>query len=139
MNRSIQVALTACALLLLSGFGGVPAGYQGKPFQDEHHRSGPQTIPGVLQCALYDLGGEGVAYHDTDAINHGSGELNHKADHCPPGTPPYVCYFREDEGVDISYVKTFADLNHDNFLLRTYTNYTSAGKRKANGSTTPLT
>ena len=29
------------------------------------------TIPGVIQAENYDLGGEGVAYHDTDAINQG--------------------------------------------------------------------
>ena len=116
MKRLILPAVALCALVGLAVAGNVPHGYKGKPFQDEQHRSGPQVIPGVLQCALYDLGGEGVAYHDTDDINHGSGELNHKSDHCRPGTPPYVCYFREKEGVDISYVKEFADLNHDNFV-----------------------
>jgi hypothetical protein len=37
---------------------------------------GAQKIPGRLLCAYYDLGGEGVAYHDSDPQNHGSGELN---------------------------------------------------------------
>ena len=41
----------------------VPADYQGKPFTDAIHKSGPPNIPGILQCALYDRGGEGVAYH----------------------------------------------------------------------------
>jgi len=50
--------------------------YHGKPFQDNAYHGGPQTIPGRVQCAYYDLGGEGVAYHDTDATNHGSGALN---------------------------------------------------------------
>ncbi len=115
MRRPILLPFAACSLACLIMAGNLPPGYQGKPFQDEQHQSGPQVIPGILQCALYDLGGEGVAYHDTDAINHGSGELNHKSDHCRLGTPPYICYFREKEGVDISYVKTFADLNHENF------------------------
>jgi hypothetical protein len=59
-------------------------------------------------------GREGVAYHDTDAINHGCVELNHQPDHRRPGAPSYVCYFRENESVDVCYVKTFADLNREN-------------------------
>jgi len=51
------------------------------------------------------LGGEGIAYHDADAINHGSGELNYKPEQCEAGVPAYVCHFRENEGVDISYVE----------------------------------
>ena len=75
---------------------------------------------------LYDLGGEGVAYHDTDAINQGS-KLNHTefkrggpngvlTKHCLPGTPEYVCFFRENEGVDISHIKDFADFSHPNLF-----------------------
>jgi PKD repeat protein len=33
--------------------------------------NGPHTIPGTLQAEDYDLGGEGVAYHDTTAGNLG--------------------------------------------------------------------
>jgi PKD repeat protein len=33
--------------------------------------NGPHTIPGILQAEDYDLGGEGVAYHDTTAGNEG--------------------------------------------------------------------
>ncbi len=78
--------------------------------------TGPQAIPGRLQAVLYDSGGEGAAYHDTDAINHGSGELNHKPDHCEEGVPVETCRFRENEGMDISYVKKGADLNHPNMV-----------------------
>jgi hypothetical protein len=92
----------------------VPADYKGKPFQDAVYKAGPQSIPGILQCALYDLGGEGVAYHDTDTINHGSGELNQQPNHQRPHAGPYIWSFRKAEGVDISYVKDFADLNHPN-------------------------
>jgi len=46
--------------------------YQGTPF----------NIPGTIEAEFYDLGGEGVAYHDNDGINW--------------GVP-----FRSDEGVDI--------------------------------------
>jgi hypothetical protein len=49
-------------------------------------------------CAYYDLGGEGVAYHDSDPQNHGSGELN-------PADGTYLNEFRIHEGVDISYTK----------------------------------
>ena len=94
----------------------LPAKYQGKPFKDATHNGDPQTIPGRLQAALYDMGGEGVAYHDVDAINHGSGELNYKPEHCEEGVPASVCHFRETEGVDISYVKKMADLNHPNVV-----------------------
>ncbi len=96
--------------------GGIPEGYKGKPFHDGKHATGAQVIPGRLEAVLYDVGGEGVAYHDVDAINHGSGELNYQAGHCEPGVPVEICHFREGEGVDISYVKKRADLNHPNVV-----------------------
>jgi len=112
-------ALVLCPVLALAS--GLPRDYKGTPYDK------PQTIPGTVQAALYDKGGEGVAYHDTDAINHGSGELNHQtfhmggpdgpiASHCEPGVPPSICYFRENEGVDISYTKSFADFSHPNLV-----------------------
>jgi hypothetical protein len=70
----------------------------GKPYSDERWPGGPQIIPGRVMCAYYDLGGEGVAYHDSDAVNHGSGELN-------PLDGSYLHHFRVHEGVDTSYVK----------------------------------
>jgi len=76
--------------------------YKGKPYQDSRDREGAQKIPGVLQCAYYDIGGEGVAYHDTDAVNHGSGELN-------PANGTYLNEFRKGEGVDVSYTKVKHD------------------------------
>ncbi|HXC94335.1 MAG TPA: hypothetical protein VNU92_01485 [Edaphobacter sp.] len=99
-------------LLAATIHGQIPKGYKGKPFRDATHTTGSQVIPGRLQTALYDLGGEGVAYHDTDKINHGSGELNHTAGHCEDGVSFSICHFREDEGVDLSYVKKGADLDH---------------------------
>jgi hypothetical protein len=44
-------------------------------------------LPGVLQVENYDLGGEGVAYHDTEEENLGE----------TAGSPTY----REDDGVDL--------------------------------------
>ncbi|HVT98190.1 MAG TPA: hypothetical protein VHE33_11845 [Acidobacteriaceae bacterium] len=74
------------------------AGYRGLPFADSRYPGGAQTIPGRVECARYDRGGEGVAYHDADAANHGSGELN-------PLDGNYYNEFRKDEGVDTSYTK----------------------------------
>ncbi len=99
-----------------SARGNLPDEYKGRPFQDASHTIGPQKIPGRLEAAFYDLGGEGVAYHDVDPINHGSGELNYKPEHCEEGVPVSVCHFREGEGVDVSYVKKLADLNHPNMV-----------------------
>jgi Carbohydrate binding module (family 6) len=68
--------------------------YKGKPWKGT-----VQQIPGKLQCELYDLGGEGVAYHDSDSINNGSGKLN-------PANGTFLNEFRMNEGVDISYTKS---------------------------------
>jgi hypothetical protein len=76
--------------------------YKGTPFRDARYQSGAQQIPGRIECAYYDLGGEGVAYHDSDAKNNGSGVLN-------PADGTYLNEFRMNEGVDISYTK----FNHD--------------------------
>jgi Carbohydrate binding module (family 6) len=109
-----------CVVGLASGPGivsHVPSDYRGKPYEDSVYKSGAQVIPGRVQCAYFDLGGEGVAYHDEDAINHGSGELNRNPRHQRPNATAYVWQFREKEGVDLSYVKDFADLNHKQNLV----------------------
>lgn len=80
--------------------------YKGKPYYDEKYTRGAQLIPGKLQCEYYDLGGEGVAYHDSDTINSGSGKLN-SAD------GSYLHEFRKNEAVDISFTK-FRDPAIDN-------------------------
>ncbi len=38
------------------------------------YRIAPEPIPGIIEAENYDLGGEGVAYHDNDAINNGNGQ-----------------------------------------------------------------
>lgn len=58
----------------------------------------PQVIPGKIEFEFYNNGGEGKAYHDSDAINNGSGKLN------PVNGNP-LNEFRIKEGVDISYTK----------------------------------
>jgi hypothetical protein len=95
---------------------GVPADYQGKPFSDSIHKAGPPNIPGIVQCALYDLGGEGIAYQDTDAVNNGSGKLNLEPGHQRAHASAYLWQFRREDGVDLSFVKDWADLNHTNLV-----------------------
>lgn len=73
--------------------------YQGRPYSDAAYRQGAQSIPGKIQCEYYDTGGEGVAYHDSDSINSGSGRLN-------PANGAYLHEFRIREPVDISYTKS---------------------------------
>ena len=72
--------------------------YEGVPYHDKVYHGGPQKIPGRVLCAYYDLGGEGIAFHDSDPQNHGSGALN-------PADGSYFNEFRVHEGVDISYTK----------------------------------
>jgi hypothetical protein len=72
--------------------------YKGTAYEDSRYHAGAQKIPGKVYCAYYDSGGEGVAYHDTDAKNNGSGALN-------PADGSYLNEFRMNEGVDISYTK----------------------------------
>jgi len=117
-KSTVSFALIAIAsmTLVISSNAALPSDYKGKPFQGALHTSGPQHVPGRVECAYYDLGGEGVAYHDTDTTNHGSGELNLKPEHQRPHASPYIWGFRANEGVDISYTKDFADFNHTNFV-----------------------
>jgi hypothetical protein len=102
IDRKLAIGLLTLAVVFSSAAHSAgadfPAGYKGLPYQDSRYNSGPQLIPGKVQCAFYDLGGEGVAYHDTDAKNNGSGALN-------PADGSYLNEFRMHEGVDISYTK----------------------------------
>lgn len=111
LRLACAVGVCACCAALQAA---LPDEYQGRPFCDDTHRSGPQIIPGRVELAFYDMGGEGVAYHDTDATNNGSGVLNREPLHQRPGIPERIVHFREAEGVDISFTKDFADFNHPN-------------------------
>ncbi len=73
------------------------ARYAGKPFANANF-AGPAAIPGKVECEYYDTGGEGVAYHDSDAVNSGSGMLN-------PANGDPLNEFRMHEAVDLSYTK----------------------------------
>ena len=86
--------------------------YEGKPYEDAEYKSGAQVIPGKVYCAYYDLGGEGIAYHDSTEKNHGSGELN-------PVDGSYLHSLRINEGVDISYTKSKEDADNSEFNLCT--------------------
>jgi hypothetical protein len=104
-------ALPLCLFLANFSLAALPRDYRGRPFEDAMHKQGLAVIPGTLQCALFDFGGEGVAFH-SDGTNHGSGELNRRADHQRPHATPEIWSFRAGEPVSISYTKDFADFNH---------------------------
>ena len=84
--------------------------YRSEPFHDSMYHAGPQRIPGRVQCAYYDLGGEGIAYHDSDAKNNGSGSLN-------PADGSYLNQFRMGEGVDTSYTKFHDQIDNNPYNL----------------------
>jgi len=101
--------------------------YKGTPYQDSRYAGGAQAIPGRVQCAYYDLGGEGVAYHDSDAKNNGSGGLN-------PADGTYLNEFRKGEGVDASYTKFHDQIDNSPFDVVTppenqlYVGWTAPGE-----------
>ena len=101
-SPSVRVALLFVLILSVTALGSPEetflSKYKGTPFNDGHHNRGAQPIPGKVMCAYYDLGGEGVAYHDSDVKNNGSGALN-------PADGTYLHEFRMHEGVDTSYTK----------------------------------
>jgi hypothetical protein len=113
--------LRSCVLLpiLLAFFTGAALGaskakflkhYKGTPYQEARYQGGPQRLPGRVECAYYDRGGEGVAYHDVDAKNNGSGALN-------PADGSYLNQFRMHEGVDISYTKFHDQIDNSPYDL----------------------
>jgi hypothetical protein len=100
--------------------------YKGRPFTDSVFTSPPQAIPGKIQCEYYDFGGEGIAYHDNDSVNSGSGTLN-------PLNGTFLHAFRKDENVDISYTKSGGvDDNPYNFtepqMNQLYVGWTAPGE-----------
>jgi hypothetical protein len=104
------------ALLAVFAITAVPAStsylknYKGTPYRDSRYHRGAQKIPGRVECSYYDRGGEGVAYHDVDAKNNGSGGLN-------PADGTYLNQFRMDEGVDISYTKFHEQIDNSPYDL----------------------
>ena len=99
MLRSLPVLAMLFAASALNGSqADFLSHYKGTPYHDSRYQGGAQAVPGKVICAYYDLGGEGVAYHDSDAKNNGSGGLN-------PANGTYLNEFRMNEGVDTSYTK----------------------------------
>jgi hypothetical protein len=94
---TVLISLSAAGALCVSKTEFL-AHYKGTPYEDTRYQAGAQKIPGKVYCAYYDRGGEGVAYHDADAKNNGSGALN-------PADGSYLNEFRMNEGVDTSYTK----------------------------------
>jgi hypothetical protein len=92
--RNKQTILLFIFISIHSGGKSQVQSYKGKPWNDI-----VQEIPGKIQCEWYDVGGEGIAYHDADSINNGSGKLN-------PSNGYYLNEFRMLDGVDISYTKS---------------------------------
>lgn len=106
-NRILTILSCLFYLGILSSCNSNSTGiYKGAPYADSLYHAGPQAIPGKLQCEYYDIGGEGIAYHDSDSINSGSGKLN-------PADGSYLHEFRMNEAVDISFTK-FRDPAIDN-------------------------
>lgn len=99
-----------CVFGPISAIGRAAEPYRGQPYHDSVYRDGPQKIPGRVMCAYYDIGGEGVAYHDSDATNKGSGTLN-------PADGSYLNEFRMHEGVDTSYTKYHDAIDDNPFEL----------------------
>ena len=102
-NRRLNTRTILSTVLALTAALNAPAAnflasYKGTPYHDGRYHDSVQAIPGRVQCAYYDLGGEGVAYHDTTAKNEGSGGLN-------PADGSYLNEFRMNEAVDTSYTK----------------------------------
>src|ERR1700729_4121988 len=100
MNQRVSsLCIIAASMFAANAFSqSTLSQYKGLPYHDSRYQGGAQKIPGRVLCAYYDLGGEGVAYHDADPQNHGSGELN-------PADGTYLNEFRIHEGVDTSYTK----------------------------------
>lgn len=111
--RAVVVLAAAACLGMGADRASFLRSYKGTPYTDSRWTTSPQKIPGRVLCAMYDNGGEGVAYHDTDAKNHGSGELN-------PADGSYLNQFRMAEGVDTSYTKFNRDPQIDDNPFQAY-------------------
>jgi len=118
-----RFAIYISLLLLASCAAYYQTANAGKPCQNKL-----QQIPGRVECEYYNSGGEGVAYHDSDSVNNGSGKLN-------PANGTFLNEFRMNEGVDISYTKSHdIDNNPYNKVPRDMDQLYVGGPNRANGS-----
>src|ERR1700729_26680 len=107
---SSALILVNTAIFLHALGPGFLESYKGTPYRDSRYTRGAQTIPGRVEFAYYDFGGEGIAYHDSDAKNNGSGGLN-------PADGTYLNEFRMNEGVDTSYTKFHDQIDNNPYNL----------------------
>ncbi|HWB58534.1 MAG TPA: hypothetical protein VG733_03540 [Chthoniobacteraceae bacterium] len=122
MKNTLPLAVAAVLLSVTCLRAGVPSDYKGKPFEDEKYKDGPQSIPGTVECAYYDLGGQDVAYHANDPNdatipskkNYGGNDLNLKEEHHRPQSNEYYWTFRKDDLMSTSYTKDFVDFTTKN-------------------------
>jgi hypothetical protein len=112
-NFFVVCGLASVVCLSGSVLAAVPADYKGTPFKDEKQTNPPIRIPGKLQCEYYDLGGKGVAYDGNKAMSNGlnAGASFNKSQGCNQGGTPYLCAFRDTEGVAVSYTKPCCDVD----------------------------
>jgi len=112
-NYSLQPGISAvCLAILVCLFSCKPTVTNRQPDQNYHgmaYNQVIQAIPGRIQCEFFDLGGEGIAYHESDTVNRGSGGLNKGAD--------YLSTFRMMEAVDISYTKFYNNADNSAYNL----------------------
>jgi hypothetical protein len=127
-NQSIRISGLIIGVLVMNQChrNDYPGNYKGKPFADSVFTCASQVIPGKIQCEYFDMGGEGIAFHDDDSANSGSGKLN-------PLNGTYLHSFRKDESVDISYTKSGGvDDNPFNFteprMNQLYVGWTAPGE-----------
>jgi hypothetical protein len=97
MKATRSMAMTVLTIgitgvLAVAVMAAIPAGYKGKPWKDT-----PQTVPGKVMMANFDVGGEGVGYHDLTKGCQGNGQLNRGNDE--------KSNFRKDEDPDCSFTK----------------------------------
>lgn len=121
MKKSIVLAAIALFPFTAALRADPPADYKGKPYEDEKYKDGPQSIPGTVECAYYDLGGEGVAYHAMNVKtnkpstkNEGGNGLNKAAFHQRPQSNAYYWAFRKDDTMSTSYTKDIVDFTDKN-------------------------
>jgi len=104
LAAACAAALAACQSTLTTSSTNAPPGpdkvtavspfvasYKGTPFKE------PQVIPGRLMFAYFDNGPEGVAHHNYETKNEGSGALNNG--------PAEKDHFRQNDGLSTSYTK----------------------------------
>jgi hypothetical protein len=97
------IGCVIASLLMLSvttSRAGLPPDYKGIAYVDSVFQ-GLSDIPGRIQCAYFDYGGEGVAFH-SDGTNHGNHDFNLVEQRRPKCTL-YISQFRGNEGVSISF------------------------------------